>query len=158
MCLKLSNALPLSLGLDQDIYRDVAASFTLVTSLLFWHPCSPYLSAPSFVPQKDHASLVAQLVKSLPAKQKTWVRSLDWEDPLENGKTTHSSILAWRIQWTSPWGLKESDTTELLLLTLSTLTKEIFFLPSVPPTLLLTQHHHPPHTHTSSSSWLLGTH
>ena len=42
------------------------------------------------------ASLVAQLVKNLPAMQETWVRSLDWEDPLEEGMATHSSILAWR--------------------------------------------------------------
>ena len=43
------------------------------------------------------ASLVAQLVKNLPAMWETWVRSLSWEDPLEKGKATHSSILAWRI-------------------------------------------------------------
>ena len=43
------------------------------------------------------ASLVAQLVKNLPAMRETWVRSLGWEDPLEKGKATHSSILAWRI-------------------------------------------------------------
>ena len=42
------------------------------------------------------ASLVAQTVKNLPAKQETWVRSLGWEDPLE-GMAIHSSILAWRI-------------------------------------------------------------
>ena len=58
------------------------------------------------------ASLVAQLVKNLPAMQETWVRSLGWKDPLEKGKATHSSILALRI----PWGLKESDTTEWLSL------------------------------------------
>ena len=46
------------------------------------------------------ASLIAQLVKNPPAMQDTWVQSLDWEDPLEKGKTTHSSILAWRIPWT----------------------------------------------------------
>ena len=46
------------------------------------------------------ASLVAQLVKNLPAMWETWVRSLGWEDPLEKGKATHSSILAWRIPWT----------------------------------------------------------
>ena len=46
------------------------------------------------------ASLVAQLVKNLPAMQKTWVQSLGWEDPLEKGKAIHSSILAWRIPWT----------------------------------------------------------
>ena len=43
------------------------------------------------------ASLVAQAVKRLPAMQETWVRSLGWEDPLEEGMATHSSILAWRI-------------------------------------------------------------
>ena len=53
---------------------------------------------------------MAQLVKNLPAMQETWVRSLGWKDPLEKGKATHSSILAWRI----PWGLKELYTTERL--------------------------------------------
>ena len=46
------------------------------------------------------ASLVAQLVKNLPAMHEIWVLSLDWEDPLEKRKGTHSSILAWRIPWT----------------------------------------------------------
>ena len=46
------------------------------------------------------ASSVAQQVKNLPAMQETWVQSLGWEDPLEKGKATHSSILAWRIPWT----------------------------------------------------------
>ena len=46
------------------------------------------------------ASPVAQLVKNQPAIQETWVQSLRWEDPLEKGKATHSSILAWRIPWT----------------------------------------------------------
>ena len=45
-------------------------------------------------------SLVAQLVKNLPAMQETWVQSLGWEDPLEKRKATHSSILAWRSPWT----------------------------------------------------------
>ena len=43
------------------------------------------------------ASLPAQLVKNPPAMRETWVQSLGWEDPLEKGKVTHSSILAWRI-------------------------------------------------------------
>ena len=48
--------------------------------------------------QKAHrASLVAQTVKNLPEMWETWVQSLDWEDPLEKGMATHSSILAWRI-------------------------------------------------------------
>ena len=46
---------------------------------------------------EEVASLVAQLVKNLPAMRETWVRSLGWEDPLEKGTATHSRILAWRI-------------------------------------------------------------
>ena len=57
---------------------------------------------------------MAQLVKKLPAMRETWVWFLGWEDPLEKGKATNSSILVWRIPWTilRPWGRKESDTTE----------------------------------------------
>ena len=50
--------------------------------------------------QYSWASLVAQLVKNPSAVRETWVRSPGWEGPLENGKATHSSILAWRIPWT----------------------------------------------------------
>ena len=50
--------------------------------------------------QCSWASLVAQLVKNLPTMRETWVRSLSREDPLEKGKATRSSILAWRIPWT----------------------------------------------------------
>ena len=46
------------------------------------------------------ASLVAQLVKSRSTMQETWVQSLGWEDALERGMATPSSILAWRIPWT----------------------------------------------------------
>ena len=53
------------------------------------------------------ASLVAQLVKNLPAVQETQVQSLGWEDPLEKEMATHSSILAWKISWTEePGGLQ----------------------------------------------------
>ena len=48
------------------------------------------------------AFLTAQLVKDLPANVRDLVQSLGWEDPLEKGKATHSSILAWRIPWTVP--------------------------------------------------------
>ena len=51
----------------------------------------------SYKDQARGASLMTQLVKNLPAMQETWVQSLDWEDLLEKGKITHSSILAWRI-------------------------------------------------------------
>ena len=50
--------------------------------------------------QYSWASLVAQLGKNQPAMWETWVHSLGWEDPLEKGKATHASILAWRIPWT----------------------------------------------------------
>ena len=54
----------------------------------------------------SRASLVTLAVKSLPVMQETQVRSLGWEDPLEKGMATHSSILAWRIPWTEePGGL-----------------------------------------------------
>ena len=45
-------------------------------------------------------ALVAQMIKNPPAMREIWVRCLDWEDALEKGKATHSSILAWRIPWT----------------------------------------------------------
>ena len=63
------------------------------------------------------ASLGAQLVNSLPASEES---TLGWEDPLEKGNTTHSSILAWRIPWTV-WGRKEARTTERLSLSFSEL-------------------------------------
>ena len=61
---------------------------------------------------------MAQTVKNLPAIQETQVQSLGWEDTLEKGLATHSSILAWRIPWIeepdglySPWGHTELDMT-----------------------------------------------
>ena len=69
------------------------------------------------------ASLVAQLVKNLPAMQETWVLSLGWEYLLEKKTTTHFSIVAWIIPWTEePGGLqstghKELDMTEQLTYT-----------------------------------------
>ena len=50
------------------------------------------------------SSLVAQMVKDLPAMQATWVQALGQEDPLEKGMTTHSRVLAWRIPWTEEPG------------------------------------------------------
>ena len=61
---------------------------------------------------------MSETVKNLPVMQETWVQYLGWEDTLEEGMATHSSILAWRIPVTeepgglSPQGHKESDTTE----------------------------------------------
>ena len=64
------------------------------------------------------ASLVVQLVENLPAMWETWIQSLGWEDALEEGMATHSSILAWKIPRMeslvgySPQGQEESDMTE----------------------------------------------
>ena len=66
------------------------------------------------------ASLVSQLVKNLPAMRETWVQSLGWEDPLEEGMATHCYSLSWRIPmdrrawWATVYGVgcKELDTTE----------------------------------------------
>ena len=60
--------------------------------------------------------MVVQTVKNMPAMQETWVRSLGWDDPLEEGMATHSSILAWRIPvdrgfwWTAVHGVTKSQT------------------------------------------------
>ena len=54
------------------------------------------------------ASLVVQKIKNRPAMRKTWVPSLGWEDPLEEGMATHSSILSWRIPWTEEPGRLQS--------------------------------------------------
>ena len=64
------------------------------------------------------------MVKNLSALRETWVQFLGWEDPLEKGMTTHSSILAWRIPWTEKSGglqltrLRRLDITERLTLSL----------------------------------------
>ena len=64
--------------------------------------------------KKNHCkigvSLIAQLVKNPPTMLETMVRFLGWEDPLERGKDTHSTILAWRLY--SPWGRKELHTVK----------------------------------------------
>ena len=70
------------------------------------------------------ASLIAQSVKNLPPMQETLVQSLGWEDPLEKGKATHSSILAWRIP--CPWGPKQSETTEWLSLSSKMLAMKLW--------------------------------
>ena len=56
----------------------------------------------------EYTSLVAQMVKRLPAMQETHVQSLGWENPLEKEITTHSSILAWKIPWVEEPGRLQS--------------------------------------------------
>ena len=58
--------------------------------------------------QYSWASLVALMVKNLPARWETWIQSLVWEDPLEEGLATHSSIVAWTIPWTEEPGRLQS--------------------------------------------------
>ena len=80
-------------------------------------PLCALISSPVNLVNAYWASLVAQMVKNLPAMQETWVQSLGWEDPLEKEMAIHSSILAWKIPWTEEpgglqsMGLQESDTT-----------------------------------------------
>ena len=57
---------------------------------------------------------MAQLVKNQPAVQETWVQSLGWEDPLERGTVTHSSILGWRIPWTKQESSRKTSISTLL--------------------------------------------
>ena len=65
-------------------------------------------SLSSVTPGEFGSSLVAQQVKNLPAMQETQDKSLGWEDPLEKGMATPSSILAWRISWTEEAGMLQS--------------------------------------------------
>ena len=64
--------------------------------------------------QYSWASLVAQLVKNPSTMRETWVQTLGWEDPLDKGKATHYSILAWRIPWivSKSW-TRQSDFQEI---------------------------------------------
>ena len=73
--------------------------------------CNPIISVLSTVPGPRHfpgSSLVAQMEKNLPAMQETQIQSLGWEDALEKGMATHSSILAWRIPWIEEPGKLQS--------------------------------------------------
>ena len=112
-----------------DVVCDSISFLLSLDNILFYSILSPLslsLSIYIYIYTHTHthrnwASLVAQIVKNLPAMQETQVRSLGWEDPLQKGMATHSSIPAWRSPWTeepgelySPWGHKESDTTEPL--------------------------------------------
>ena len=66
----------------------------------FFHPQLLFEDEIVMAPGSGRASLVDQLVKNLPAMRESWVRSLGWENPLEKGMATRSSILALRIPWT----------------------------------------------------------
>ena len=92
------------------------------TAMAISRDVSVFLANKLIIHPFTHLQTLAQMVKNLPARWETWVRSLSWEDPLQKGTATHSSILAWRIHGQrrlagySPWGHKESDRTEQLIL------------------------------------------
>ena len=100
------------------------AFLSLVDNHNLWHDfCYFFLQFGHLImlTRHDCASLVAQMVKNLPAMWETWVQSLGWEEALEKGMATHSSILAWRIPWIEEVGGQQSmrsqrDTTERLSL------------------------------------------
>ena len=85
------------------------------------------------------ASLVAQLVKNLPAMRETWVRSLGGEDPLEKGKAAHSSILAWKIPGTEELQQWQDLVTKPPPVRFTSL----FHLQNYPSVYLLSTYYHP---------------
>ena len=74
------------------------------------------------------SSLVAQTVKNLPVMQETWVQSLGWEDPLEAGMATHSSVLAWRIPWTDEPARRQSLGSQRIRYDLATKQQQQYIL------------------------------
>ena len=107
----------------------LSTSFTCM-NILICTPCT--LTFIFNITLYSWAFLVAQLIKNPPAMREAWVRSLGWEDTLEKGTATHSSILAWRIPWIhglySPWGSKESDMTKQFSLTRSLKETQVSFI------------------------------
>ena len=117
------------LGRSIDLF--LLHQFNKITTIFhsFITTVNVVLSARSFLLGKHQAiisylhmaSQVAQMVKNLPARQETWVQSLDWEDPLEKRMATQSNILAWRIPWIQELGqpLSFSSSREASLPTLA---------------------------------------
>ena len=107
-CLHVLNRWPLS------VVPPTQTSSTLETPIpAGWGAVSERQTSPPYVQVEfqsyTRASLVAQTVKNLPTTRETWLQSLGWENPLEKGMATHSSILAWRIPWTeAPGGLQST--------------------------------------------------
>ena len=94
MSSRLTHSVIHGLYFEKKIFHVIWTTITLISYHFFFLILSGY----AFDSGTSHL-LVAQLVKNLPAMRETWVWSLGWEDPLEKGRATHSSILAWRIPW-----------------------------------------------------------
>ena len=84
------------MGREDPLEEEMAAHSSILAWRIQWTEEPDRLR--SIVLQRG-ASLVAQIIKHLPAVRETWVWSLGWEDPLENEMATHFSILAWKIPW-----------------------------------------------------------
>ena len=102
-----SNSCPLSQWCHQNISSSVAHFFSCTQPFPASGSFCTQLALPSGGQSTGASPLVAQMVKNLLVRQETWVQSLGWEDPLEEGMATHFSILAWRIPWKEePGGLE----------------------------------------------------
>ena len=106
-----------------------------------------------FLLQCSWASLVTQMVKNPPVMQETWVRSLGWEDPLEEGMATHSSILVWRTPmdrgawWATVHGVTKSRTW------LGNWT-DWYFTQNPLMLMLISSFHNPPHRSIQNNVWV----
>ena len=87
----------------RELTKRVNLLFLFINKASSFSCSNRYLSAFRDLSTEIQASLLAQMVKNLPAMQETQVQSLDWDDPLEKGMATHSSILAWRIPNRGAW-------------------------------------------------------
>ena len=98
----LCEVMPRSLAIGD--YTQILPTSCSLKSIM----CFTVLQKPALNYCLFQASLVAQMVKNLPAVQDTQAQSLGWEDPLKKGMSTHSGILAWRIPWTQEPGRLQS--------------------------------------------------
>ena len=117
---------PLEAGLGFEWNKFYDSVFILHYMCIFFKHFFLDIPSDTYLSGRLPSSQVAPMEKNLPAMQETWIWFLSQKEPLENGMVVYSSILAWRIPWTekpgrlySPWGPKELDTTERLILSLS---------------------------------------
>ena len=133
----------------EDFYTYVHEGYNPALSFFWWYLCVVWCQGNKILNYELNftykymarkyrgASPVAQMVKNLPAMQETWVWSLGWEDPLEKGKATHSSILAWRIPWKEETGGPQSIQNIVFTLSLR-LTSGLQNVPILYPELCTT--------------------
>ena len=104
VCVCALAASSLSIHLLMDVCVCVCTRMPACTCRIFSIHSSADGRLGCFCSLSGASSLVAQALKNPPAKRETWVRSLGWEDPLEEGTASHSSVLGWRLPWMEePW-------------------------------------------------------